>query len=527
MTVASSTNGRFSRRSTFDQRIWQQIDELAGQVDQPYHEVRTRLDAILMDFEEADRAPEPVLLEKLKAGPAETLWVTCQLLEAVSVDPQTLLPVMEQVLPAIAPEDDPRISLLSLAFRTDLVHTLVERDLISIEELDRLHDLSREEALTQLEEDPFAAVSLYEGARDLPKEVAINMVEDFVCSGRSAVVPLLALWAEHPVLEIARTALDGLARYPEPMTRHLVQGLETHRQALESQIEALLEQLDKAGLARHEPRLGPIYRCMIGSIDGRGASMVHLSRTERNDTISYVHLVLSEDRGLGDCVGISQESFEEYEVLERNLVEDEMVSAPLELLRSRVEEALSVHRELQLPAAPTFVLWRHLLGAPLEPGRRPIDLAAYGVDEIRPQLETLLPQSVEMLEATPYRDWWPDVQASYDFVIQHPELTEAETPPEALVERFLDSCRELERSRLARRLARTVEYLAARNAAGDDRLLSLTLAVWIALTEQQLPLKQIPFFRSLGRTTLSYVAQNVSMGFTTPSHDDEEWEDEH
>src|SRR5688572_2140127 len=101
-TVGSSTNGKVSKKASFDKRVWQQIDQLADQVDQPYHEVRAKLNALLMDFESVDRNPVPVLLEKLRAGPPETLWVTCQLLEAVEVEPDTLLPVLEQVLPIIA-----------------------------------------------------------------------------------------------------------------------------------------------------------------------------------------------------------------------------------------------------------------------------------------------------------------------------------------------------------------------------------------------------------------------------------------
>jgi len=530
--AAGSTNGSGRKRKNegFEERIFHQIDRLASEADNPYHEVRLRLDAILMDFETEERDPEPVLLKKLEAGPASTFWVTCQLLEAVEPEEMQLLSIFERLLPAIAPEDNPRIALLSLAFRTGLIHTLVERNLISLAELDRLHDHSRNEALAQLEEDPFAAVSLYEGARDLPIEVVTSMLEDLISSSRPAVVPLLALWAEHPDQAVAEKALEGLGRYPSPESRALLEGLETHRLLFDPQIERLIGHMERSGVAAHRPDLGTIHRCLISAADGRGTSMVHLSRLDADGTISYVHLVLNEERGITDCIGLNRESDEEYSVLDQNLVEDEMVTVPLELVRSRIEEALCIHRQGAVPCAPTFVLWRHLLGEPLEAGKHPIDLNLYGLSDVRAHVDQILPQSDTLLDASPFRDWWPDVQSTYNFVREHPELSqieEDESPPEHLVERFLETGPEFDRACWSRRLARTVEYLSARNWGGDALMIRGALAVWVASSERMMPLTAIPFYRVLARTGLRNVGFNVSLGFLEPTDEDEEWGHEH
>jgi len=44
----------------------------------------------------------------------------------------------------------------------------------------------------------------------------------------------------------------------------------------------------------------------------------------------------------------------------------------------------------------------------------------------------------------------------------------------------------------------------------------MTLALWLAVEDQQIPLHEIPFLVELANMTIEYVLDNIEMGFQEP-----------
>jgi len=506
-------------------RVFERIDEIAALADRPSHELTRRFQALLSTVDDDQLDLGPILLRKLRMGPSNTYWVTTQLLEGAEAPPEVLLPVLADLLASVPLDDPARIPLISLAFRVEALEPLVRTGIVTLTELDALQQRSRRTALANLETNPFAAATLYDSAKDMPVEGIIAMLKELMAMEEPGIVPLLALWAEYPDVEVAQVAMNGLDARPSALTLALLPGLETHRERFETHRLMLEAQLRMAGMCPTFISFGPVHQALVGPVDGQGNSLVHLARRTKNDTISYVHILLDEQKGVADCIGGYLESEEDYGRLSESLAGDLLVPGDLALIQSRVEEALLVHRVVRRPCVPAFILWRTLLGLELEPGKRPIDLEPYGLSAARADFACLLEDSAALLELPAFAGWWPDGQDVYDFVTAHPPLIcdhrEENAMSEALLQRFVDRNWKLDRSRMARRVARMVEFLFCQaggraTAGGVSTDVGRALAIWLALKEESLALGEIPFLRALARTSLVTVGRSLAAGERGP-----------
>lgn len=354
----------------------------------------------------------------------------------------------------------------------------------------------------------------------LPKAMQIGSVQGFGSLNDERALKLLATLAEYWDREVARAAIEAIGSIKSGKSLTVLENLFNHRESAWGLIEKSIRKLRREGLSPEslDPPPAPVRECLVTPSDGRGSSILIISRKDgprRYDT----HLFMLNERvGIKDCYGMRRTSPKQYrEMISALDCEIGLYSIPYEYAVTLIRDALFVARSHRALISPEFAFHRRVFGTDeLTPRQHVPAFPEILVARARRNLDRLLASSDYLVDESPFDNWWLDIPQAYAFFTRFKARRKNRSPDQAVLTAFINDVIEPERTLLIRRLGLTVELLAKFDSTYPPAILQTALALWIALQDESRPLASIPFFQALAELTSEMVLNNIALGYREP-----------
>jgi|GEM_PF-881698 len=481
-------------------------------------EAEDRVEDFFYEAEEAEVDLIPALLKKLKDEEQNSDVVTAVAFILEQYGDETVIEPVAELFKSPDITDTTRSTLLSVLdyYGVDTQDPSLMSYFRDIEGLGQ----TALEGMLQLSEREEMLETLLQETSNFPKEAQLMMIAEFGKSRDERALPLLGVFAEYRDKELADAAVVQLGNIRSSKSIEILENLVTHREDSRELIERSLRKLQFAGVTREEtPAQGsPVYKCLLSWMDGRGSRVMMVARQKDARHVVVSNFMLNEKVGIKDCYGVPDLPFKEFDRMVKE-VKKQLGGIEVEYRYcvALIRDALWTALKHRAAISPLFSFHRRIFGNdPLTPQFYGVDLAPYGIEEVRQRLGELLDRSDELVSEPPFSDWWPDIPPSYDFVQKKKRFLKRGKIEPKILQEFLSQVVKPQQEYLMRRLEFTVDFLWKKNPKAYREQIQKTLAVWIALREQGRPLEQVPFLRALATVTLDNVLNNIQMGFTEP-----------
>ncbi|MCS6818187.1 MAG: hypothetical protein N0A16_03525 [Blastocatellia bacterium] len=371
--------------------------------------------------------------------------------------------------------------------------------------------------LDGLENDENAIGSIVENLGQWDRTSQRRWLSYFGERGDERALPLLATVAESHDAELARMAIAEIARIPSGRAVFVLETLFNHRQTLRGEIERALRKLRTAGFAAQPlfPAIGRVRECWLTHIDGYGSQLLLIAREGEGGRYEVALFMLNECEGIKECYSVRKLTERAYRhavtMLHREMP---LIPVSYDDARALVCDALFAARRHGALICPEFAFRRRIFGEDdLTPKEYRPEFPRFLLTEVRRHRAELLAASDRLLTVLPFSEWWFDVPAAHDFVVQEGlhrargRLRLSRKTVRAFVEKVLEPHREL----LIRRFALTAKlslHLARRRNV-SRAIWETTLALWDASRDRRRSLWRIPFFSKLAQMTIEQVMAEI------------------
>jgi len=339
-----------------------------------------------------------------------------------------------------------------------------------------------------------------------PRYVAEIARESSGRPGRAAAFAL-AFLAEHPNLDVARIAIDGLGRSREPVARWFLGGMSQYAWRCVPEIDQALVRIRARRVPCPSIPTPRNFKIRAALPDGRGSLSVYLSSRNKSGSYLIVSVLFNDLVGVKDCYGddiLPADRHREMAEKNRRTLPDFPIDR--EVFGRLFRHGLWTARENKKTLSMEFAARRVRLGdLALEPARFVPDLSAYP-----PVSGDLLKGTEKLLDEHPYSQWWYQSPASYAFVGKL-DLEGRRRPGDAEIDAFARAFYSPDRGRLTDRLAWTLDLCA--NHLGEPAPKE-AFRLYRALLDERIPLERIPFFRRASEMSIQYTDGNLRAGFT-------------
>jgi len=361
---------------------------------------------------------------------------------------------------------------------------------------------------------------LLEDFSSYPRQTQLSYIAGLEATRDERALPILSALAEYWDKEVAAAAIAAIGAIKSGKSLVVLENLFNHRETWWGVIQKAITNLGAQGITKQqwtEP-CRPLRECLLTHVDGRGSRILIITREDDHQTYDAVFLMLNERVGIKDCHGSRHLSAHEYKRAVSTMKQEMTVARiDYEYALTLVRDSLFTAKKNQALISPEFSLRRRIFGNDdLTPKEHKPKFSDILLAEVRRKQARLLADSAELVFVPPFEDWWMDVPASYRFVQKNRLALRGSTFSEESLRRFIEEVIAPERSRLARRLAFTAELIEKTELRSPKRKLWMTLALWLAVEDQQIPLHEIPFLVELANMTIEYVLDNIEMGFQEP-----------
>lgn len=354
----------------------------------------------------------------------------------------------------------------------------------------------------------------------LPKAMQIGSVQGLGSLNDERALKLLATLAEYWDRDVALAAIAAIGSIKSGKALTVLENLFNYRESAWGLIEKSIRNLKREGLSPEslDPPPAPLRECLVTAADGRGSSILVISRKDgprRYDT----HLFMLNERvGIKDCHGMRRTSPKQYrEMIGALDSEIGLYSIPYEYAVTLIRDALFVARSHRALISPEFAFRRRVFGTDdLTPRPHTPVFPEILMARARRNLDRLLASSDYLVDESPFDNWWLDTPQSYAFFTRFMARRKNRVPSQAVLTAFINDVIEPERAHLVRRLGLTVELLAKFDSNCPSALIQAALALWIALQDESRPLASIPFFQALADLTSEMVLNNIALGYREP-----------
>ncbi len=359
-----------------------------------------------------------------------------------------------------------------------------------------------------------------EGFHHLPRREQIACVKRFGSLNDERALKLLATLAEYWNRGVALTAIAAIGAIRSGKSLTVLKSLFNYRTVAWSEIEKAIQKLKAEGLTPEplDPAPAPLQGCLVTAPDGRGSSILVISRRDAPRRYDTHLFMLNERVGIKDCHGMWNLTPTRYRKLIQSLDEEiGIYPIPYDYALTLIRDALFIARAHRALISPEFAFHRRIFGQEdLTPCEHTPVISEIRMATVRRQLNKLLAVSDGLMDEPPFDNWWVDTPEAYRFFNHYVSRRKTSMPSEATLTAFIKEVIEPDRPRLIRRLGLTIELLENFAPSCSPSLLHRALALWFAMQDEDRPLSSLPFFRQLARLTSEIILDNIAMGYCEP-----------
>lgn len=474
-----------------------------------------------------------------------------KLLDQVSSDPPMLIPIL---LNKLKRTEDPAVaSVIGLALQqmndpaiydsvVGLLHDPTVRDEVKMSllsvfvyyggEMDAL-DVSRvfrnppssirlavSQMLDAIAEDENVISLFLDSFAQLSKPMQLGTVRGFGSLNDERTLKLLATLAEYWDRDVAYAAIEAIGSIRSGKSLTVLENLFNYRETAWGLIEKSARRLKAEGLTPVplDPPPTPVRECLLTAADGRGSSILVVSRKDGPRQYDTHLFMLNERVGIKDCHGVRRLSPKHYrEMISALDSEIGLYPIPYEYAVTLIRDALYVARSHRALISPEFAFRRRIFGNDeLVPRQHIPVFSEFLLARVRRKLDELLAVSDELVDMPPFNNWWLDTPESYAFFARLMARRKQRPPSPATLTAFIQEVIEPERPRLFRRLGHTIELLTKFDTGCPRSVVDRALALRIALQDEGRSLASIPFFQALAKLTSEMVRNNIALGYHEP-----------
>ncbi len=504
-------------------RIVSELDRLLKSTLTP-DQWDARIAELARRIEREDTRAIPLLFKKLRSTQDSELASLIVFVIEKLEDPTVVERVLEVMRdPHVA--DEVKIELLPFLFRHGIDFSSPNL-VVAFKDPQAITHTLTEWMLDGLDQDENAIGSIVEELAKWDRESQRRWLRHFGERGDERALPLLATVAESHDVELARMAIAEIACIPSGRAVFVLKTLFNHRQTLWGEIERALRKLQAAGFAAQPlfSASGPVRECWLTHIDGYGSQLLLIAREGKDGRYEVALFTLNEREGIKECYsvrGLTERTYRNAVMILRR--EMSLIAVDYDDARALVRDALFAARRHRALICPEFAFRRRIFGEDeLTPEEYRLEFPPFLLAEVRRHRAELLTTSDQLLTFLPFSEWWFDVPAAYDFVVQRGlhrasgRVRLTRKTVRAFIEEILEPNREI----LIRRLALTTKLclLRAHRRPPSRSVWKTTLALWDALCDRRRSLWRIPFFAELARMTIEQVMANIGHSASPSPH---------
>lgn len=398
-------------------------------------------------------------------------------------------------------------------YKVDIITTLMQLDGLAPDEnpLEYLRDAegamlrSQQEFLAHFQDPLELGNFLDQNIEALPFFQSPEQFQYFVETGGPATFPILLCLLHAPQNHIVTAAIGGLEtlQLPEAVPyleeRAVCDPDRKVRRAAQKAVENLTAQVGRKD-EKPVPPTEPLLSCLTSTIDGSGGQILIIARETADGNCKFLDVMFNDHQGIKDCFGGLSPTFEEIEDLISGGFAEmgiELVEISLEKAKEELARAIQITRQAHRRLPVAFLAWRHWTL-----GEDPHPPEVFPLPDIQPtERETLLAESIELLDLAEFESWFFNVEDLHGIDRQYRRLQRQGLVDEAQeqtlitqgVQRVVDKAhRQLLRDRLRRQA-----WLLAQTYEGDNIPAMALVAADALEDDSSLPPEEHPLLREM------------------------------